>query len=93
MTHALSICIVLFLVWPTPLAFAADDADPGRPILNSVVRAERKAEQLAAKLEQCRSRGGNIAYPDAALAVAQLFCRFPAMMRASQVFGRQPDGQ
>jgi hypothetical protein len=45
-------------------------------ILDLVTNAEEKVRRLVAKLENCRAAGHDVAYPDAAVAVAELFCRF-----------------
>jgi hypothetical protein len=58
------------------VAAVAVEVDSDNLELDLVTRAEAKAHQLAAKLESCRAAGHDIAYPDAALAVAELFCRF-----------------
>jgi hypothetical protein len=50
--------------------------DSAQPVLDLVTSAEAKTHDLAARLESCRAAGQDIAYPDAAMAVAELFCRF-----------------
>jgi Beta-galactosidase len=76
MPWQLTLCVLLFVVSLAPVAFAAEEVGSAQTILDSVASAEKKAQRLEAKLEQCRAAGQVIAYPDAALAVTELFCRF-----------------
>jgi Beta-galactosidase len=71
-----TIRVLLGVVFLAPGAFAAGETDSTKPILDLVTSAEAKAQRLAGKLDACRAAGQDIAYPDAALAVAQIFCRF-----------------
>lgn len=64
---------------------AAPEADPSARVLSLVTRAEGKCRDLAARLAACRARGQDIALPDGALAVAEVFCRF------SRADAGQPD--
>ncbi len=76
MLRPLRILVCLFLT-SSPAAIAGTgEADPAQSLLDLVARAEQKAQRLAVKFEKCRAAGQDIAHPDAALAVAELFCRF-----------------
>lgn len=64
---------------------AAPEGEAAARVLALVARAEGKCHDLAARLAACRARGQDIALPDGALAVAEVFCRF------SRVDATQPD--
>jgi beta-galactosidase len=65
-------CVLLLCcLFPLTAAGAADET-----VLALVDRAEPKCRELAAQLAACRAAGADIAEPDAALAVAELFCRY-----------------
>ena len=64
---------VLALVSHTVVAVEGDLA---APVLGAVTNAEQKVQRLSTKLEALRVTGRNTTYPEAALAVAELFCRF-----------------
>ena len=71
-----TISALLLGVSLTSLAAGARETDPAAAVLAVVTSAEQKAQRLAVKLEACRAAGQDVACPDAALAVAELFCRF-----------------
>src|SRR5690242_6825858 len=76
MNRQLTICALLFVLPLAPVAEGASEVGLEQPILNLVTNAEKKVQRLASRLEACRAAGHDITYPDAALAVAELFCRF-----------------
>src|SRR5690242_20202219 len=68
--------VPLFLLATAVLIARSSQADPAARVLEIVARSEQKCRRLAARLAACRTAGQDIAYPDASLAVAELFCRF-----------------
>lgn len=70
------LAVMIAAMLPGALSARAAESDPAAPVLAMAARAEQKAHLLADKLKGCRAAGQDIALPDGALAVAELFCRF-----------------
>ncbi len=69
--------LVLGLLWVCVGARSPAGEPPPENLVRELAdSAQEKARRLAARLETCRAAGHDIADPDAALAVAELFCGF-----------------